>query len=235
MNKISIIIPTFNERGNISHLIKDIRALLYDYNYEIIIVDDDSPDGTYDFVKDLNYKEVRSIKRTLNKGLANSIRCGIEHATGDAIVILDSDFNHDPKLIPFMLKALPYFDCVIASRFVYGGQGLNPIRHLLSWSFNLFLRAITGSRVTDNLLGFFAIHRKILNSLQFDDIFWGFGDYNIRLLHYLQSKQFSILQVPTIIGSRKTGSGNSQLGKTFILYTLSVFKLVLSAGRIWKN
>ncbi|MFC1815192.1 glycosyltransferase, partial [Thermodesulfobacteriota bacterium] len=120
--KISIILPTYNEKGNILLLIDAIHAELYDYNHEIIVVDDNSPDGTYQAVLGLNHPNVKTILRTENRGFANSIRCGIENAVGDIFVIMDSDFNHRPEYLPFMIQSLSHYDCVSASRFLYGGK-----------------------------------------------------------------------------------------------------------------
>ncbi|MBA7536262.1 Undecaprenyl-phosphate mannosyltransferase [subsurface metagenome] len=219
--KVSVILPTYNEKENIPSLIDAIHNELANYNHEILVVDDNSPDGTYQAVLNLNYPYVQAILRVKNRGLANSIRCGLENAKGSIFIIMDSDFNHRPEDIPFMVEALSHFDCVVGSRFLYGGRGVGPGRHLLSWSFNIFLRLVTDGRITDSLYGFLAIHREVIEQLNYDDIFWGFGDYCIRLMYYSQRQGMTILQVPMITSERLSGRENRQFVRVFIQYTIA--------------
>jgi dolichol-phosphate mannosyltransferase len=100
MDMVSVILPAYNEKDNLVPLIADIHKYLTAYHHEIIVVDDNSPDGTYGAVRDLNLPFVKPILRVDNRGLANSIRYGIENAKGDAIVVMDSDFNHKPEYLP---------------------------------------------------------------------------------------------------------------------------------------
>ena len=156
---ISIILPCYNERENVTRLVVAIHNELIDYNHEIIVVDDNSPDGTYRALADLNFPYVKPIIRTKDKGFANSIRCGVENSKGEIIVVMDSDFNHLPKYLPVMIANLNYFDCVIASRFLYFPleKHYSVSRIVTSWMFNLFIRSILFSKVTENLFGFYAI------------------------------------------------------------------------------
>ena len=188
-SKISIILPTYNEKDTITILLSSIHDAILDYDHEIIVVDDNSPDGTYNAVINSWFEFAKGILRLEDKGFAKSIRCGIENASGDIIIIMDSDFNHQPKYLPFMIDSLKYYDCVSASRFVYGGNMDTRSRHLLSWLFNIFVRVMTGGKVTDSLYGFFAIKKDVIKKVKFDDIFWGYGDYCIRLIYYLQKTE----------------------------------------------
>ena len=226
---ISIILPCYNERENVTQLVVAIHTELIDYNHEIIVVDDNSPDKTYQALIDLNYPYVRPIIRTANKGFANSIRCGIENSHGEIIVVMDSDFNHLPKYLPVMIDNIKYFDCVIASRFLYFPieKHYSVPRIVTSWMFNLFIRSILFSKVTENLFGFYAIKKEVIYKCDFDKIFWGFGDYFIRLLFYLQKKNCSILQIPAIFGQRNYGQGNARLVSRIIKYTKETFVLRL--------
>lgn len=223
--KISVILPTFNERENVFLLIDAIHARLEAYDHEIIVVDDNSPDGTFQEVERKRHTFVKAILRTQNRGLANSIRCGIENAKGDIFIIMDTDFNHQPKYLPFMVQSLSYYDCVSASRFLYGGSMNSRVRHILSWIFNIFVRIVTGGSVTDSLYGFFAIKRKVMEQCNYDDIFWGYGDYCVRLIFYLQRKGVNILQFPAINGKRAKGKGNSKFLSLFWQYFTEVLKL----------
>jgi dolichol-phosphate mannosyltransferase len=223
--RISVILPTYNEKGNILSLIDAIHNELGNYDHEILVVDDNSPDGTYKAVVDCNYPYVRAILRTENPGFANSIRCGLENARGDIFVIMDSDFNHQPKYLTFMIQAISYYDCVSASRFLYGGKMDSRTRHILSWVFNIFVRLMTGGCITDSLYGFLAIKREIIERCNYDDIFWGYGDYCIRLIYYLQRDNVDILQIPAVNGRRKEGEGNNRFFKVFWQYFIAVIKL----------
>jgi dolichol-phosphate mannosyltransferase len=222
---ISVILPCYNEIDSICLLVDEIHDNLVNYNHEILVVDDNSPDGTYKKLQDLNYPFLKPILRIKNKGFANSIRCGIENAEGDIIIIMDSDFNHQPKYLPFMVESLKFYDCILATRFVYGGDMGNRYRHTLSWIFNIFVRLMTGGKVTDSLYGFMAINSEVINKIKFDKIFWGYGDYCIRLLYYLQENETSILQFPAVNGKRIAGEGNANFLKVFKQYFLEVLKL----------
>jgi dolichol-phosphate mannosyltransferase len=232
VNLVSIILPCYNEKKNVIRLASRINEILKTADFEILIVDDNSPDNTYSVLRKLEIPNVFPILRTEDKGLANSIRTGIENAKGDSIVIMDSDFNHNPEYIPFLLENLKFYDCVSASRFLYGGTMDSRTRHLLSWVFNVFVRIMTGGQITDNLYGYFAIRKNIISKCPYDQIFWCFGDYNIRLLFYLQQLRCKILQFPAINGTRLHGRGNSAFLRVFHTYFMAVLKLIMSRGRL---
>jgi dolichol-phosphate mannosyltransferase len=227
MQKISVILPTYNESESILPFVEEIHAVLAGREHEILVVDDNSPDGTYRLVSDAGIPSVRALLRTTDRGFANSIRHGLEQATGDVLIVMDSDFNHQPGYLPFMIDAIRYYDCVTASRFLYGGLMTPRSRHILSWLFNVFVRVATGGKITDNLYGFFAVRRDVLFRLDFDRIFWGYGDYCIRLLFHLERAHADILQFPSVIGRRRGGAGNRAFLKVFLLYTRETIKLAL--------
>src|SRR4051812_30470814 len=98
-SKVSIVLPTYNESGNIVSLVEAIKANIPDgYSAEILVVDDDSPDGTFHLVSHRFAEDpsVIAIRRTSQRGFARSIRAGIERSTGDQILVMDADFTHDP-------------------------------------------------------------------------------------------------------------------------------------------
>lgn len=230
-NSISIILPCFNEKGNIIPLISEIREVLNSQVHEIIVVDDNSPDGTYQAVIDLNIPEVKAILRTKDPSFAKSIRTGIEASQGNIIVIMDSDFNHEPKYLPIMIANCQFYDVVSGSRFVYGGNMNSRFRHISSWLFNIFIRILTKKLITDSLFGFIAIKREVIEQIEFDNVFWGYGDYCIRLMYYLQERSFSILQIPVVLGQRKYGEGNKKLVKTLFKYLKATLHLIFSSKK----
>jgi dolichol-phosphate mannosyltransferase len=222
---VSIVLPTYNEKASILTLVNAIHEAVKDYEHEIIVVDDNSPDGTYELVKQAGLPYSKAILRTADKGFAKSIRCGIENSTGNIIVIMDSDFNHNPAYLPMMIDNLRFYHCVSASRFVYGGDMGHRTRHILSWVFNIFVRLMTGGKITDSLYGYLAIHKNDLQNVPFDKIFWGYGDYCIRLMYYFQRHRFNVLQFPAVNGKRIAGEGNARFFKVFRQYFIEVVKL----------
>ena len=218
MKKISVILPTLNDRENVVPLIHAIHGVLRDLPYEILVVDDNSPDGTAQAVMDLKDPKIRVIIRSTDPGFAKSIRCGIENAAGDLLIIMDSDFNHDPGCIPYMVQKMLEYDCVSGSRFLDGGRMTPAWRGVGSRLFNVFVYKTTGSKMTDNLFGFFGIRREVMERLPYDDIFFGFGDYGIRLLFYLQKNKAKIFEFPAVCGKRLAGRGNRRIFETLCRY-----------------
>ncbi|NQW45824.1 MAG: glycosyltransferase family 2 protein, partial [Deltaproteobacteria bacterium] len=160
---VSVILPTYNEAKNIIPLIEAILEVApQDQEVEIIVVDDNSPDGTHQIVRNRygSQKSVRCLLRTKNRGFANSIREGIDAASGEVVVVMDSDFTHEPKEIPKMLHIEKTFDLVTGSRFCAGGNMQDKAHYLTSFCFNLFLRIILKTQIQDNLGGFFCIQKK---------------------------------------------------------------------------
>ena len=226
---VSVILPTYNEQGNIVQLVRKLKGLLAGTPKEIIIVDDDSPDGTAQLVRDAfaDDGEVRLIVRHENRGLANSIREGIESTSGEMIVVIDSDGNHQPEDVVTLLHVTNHVDIVVGSRFIYGGGMTNLFHYYLSYLFNIFIRLATGSRLDDNLSGFFSIHRKKLFALDFDKIFWGYGDYFFRLLLLCQRHGFRLVEIPVFYGERKHGISKTNFFLVFVRYTGEILRIVL--------
>lgn len=236
VSKISVVLPAYNERENLEKLVPEIAKTLDGKLFEIIVVDDNSPDGTSEAMNKLkeSISELQLIVRKTNKGFANSIREGLEKSSGDILIVMDSDFNHKPEYLPLMIENLKFFDCVSASRFLYGGKMESSGRQILSWLFNIFVRIMTGGKVTDSLYGYFSIKRKSLNKVNFDDIFWGYGDYCIRLMYFLQKHKVNILQFPALNGNRVHGIGNTRFIWVFLVYFKAVVRLTWKIG-ILKN
>lgn len=226
---ISVVLPTFNEKGSILKLVDSIHTTLSSWNHEIVVVDDNSPDGTFLHLVE-NSSSRRFLKPVLRDGkpsLGGSLGEGFRHASGDIIVFMDSDFNHQPQYLPIIVENLRYYDCVLGSRFLYGGSMNQRVRHLLSWIFNVFVRVITAGKITDNLYGFLGVHRATLNKIDPDKVYWGYGDYCIRLLFYLQRADATILQIPVQNGRRDSGEGNRRFLKTFFQYSIAAIRLAI--------
>ena len=228
--KASVILPTYDEAGNIIELIEALREKLSKAKItnEIIVVDDDSPDQTGTLAKKYFSKvpRVRVIIRKKERGLATAIRRGIETAVGEVIVVMDTDFNHSPTLVPRLVKKCESVDVVVGSRFVKGGGMKNKKRELLSRIYNLYLiKPLIGSPVKDNLCGFYAVKHAKLNSLDFNKIFYGYGDYFIRLIFHSKKKGYSFSELPSFYKDRTYGASKSKFLSMFADYFLSALKL----------
>jgi len=227
---ISIILPSYNEASTINKLINEIISIVEHekYNYEIILVDDNSPDKTYEVVRNefLNNPHVLPLLRTNEKGLATAILHGIQHASKDRILVMDTDFNHPPQLIPIMVRITDYFDICVGSRYIIGG-GMNAPRWRNTGSkiYNLFIRTIIGSQTHDNLSGFFIFKRDILPQLKCDNIFYGYGDYFIRFLYAVQKLKKSLIEIPVYYHAREGGVSKTNFYKEIFRYTKTVLKI----------
>ena len=234
--KTSIILPTYNERENIIELIDALHKILAPetFAYEMIVVDDNSPDGTADRVREKFGADdrVALYVRHQGQGLATAIRDGIEKATGDVVVCMDTDFNHDPAMIPQMVTFLAYYDLVIGSRFVMRGGMEDRFRHYASLIYNIGIRFIFRTPVHENLSWFFAIDRDKLLSMDLDAIFYGFGDYFIRLIMMAWQRGYDMLEVPVFYRLRLHGHSKNQFVSTFIAYTRALISLRI---KLWQG
>ena len=227
--RVSVILPTYNEKGNIVELIDAITKQLLPMNIsrELIVVDDNSRDGTGKLAREhfAENEEVKVFIRTEERGLATAIRYGIEKSSGDIIVVMDTDFNHDPKVLPQMVRFLEYYDIIIGSRFTMGGGMHNNFRYITSYVYNFLIRLLLTTRLQDNLSGFFSARREVLFSLDFEKIFWGYGDYFFRLLFYAEKLGTNILDIPVVYQRRKSGESKTHLLSLLVRYTTALIKL----------
>lgn len=236
--KISVILPTYNEAGNILELVSAVEERLCSeaFDFELVVVDDNSPDGTAAIVANRyqNSPFVRLLVRHGERGLASAIKHGILSSSGDIIVVMDTDFNHDPKMIPQMVKFLEYYDIVIGSRFTMGGGMEDVRRYIMSFLYNAFIRVVLRTQVQDNLSGFFSIRREALLKMDLDAVFRGYGEYFIRLLFAAWRLGFTMLEVPVFYQRRRHGDSKSRFLNMFINYTIAVLKLRLTRGH-WRQ
>ncbi|MBC8458030.1 MAG: glycosyltransferase [Bacteroidales bacterium] len=227
--KISVILPTYNEKYSIIPLITELLAIIQNETYtpEIILVDDNSPDNTYQEVitKFGNNPDVRAFLRRDERGLATAILFGIRQATGDKVVVMDTDFNHPPKLIPLLIAITQYFDIAIGSRYVTGGgMETSRFRYLGSKLFNLYSRLTLGIQTRDNLSGFFCFTPDIIMEINQEAVFKGYGDYFIRFLYAMQRLKKPIIEVPVVYKDRQGGLSKTNLFKEFGRYAWTVIK-----------
>lgn len=237
-NKVSVILPTYNEAEHIVELVHNVIGNIpQGWVYEVIVVDDNSPDHTHQVVENA-FKDnpaVIPILRTSDRGLAKSIRCGIERAGGDRVVVMDSDFTHDPVEIPKLLHVSAVYDIVSGSRFCAGGRMQDTAHYLASMVYNWFLRLVLRTQVQDNLGGYFAARKQDIMSLPVERIFFGYGDYFFRLLHFAQLSKLSIVEVPAQYMMRFRGMSKSNYLKMIYTYTSAALRLKYEIYRLEKG
>jgi dolichol-phosphate mannosyltransferase len=227
---ISIVVPTYNERDNITRLLEGIVAAVDGQPaWEILVVDDASPDGTAAVVTEMSRSEprVRLLARS-ERGLAGAVRVGCEAAQGDTVVVMDSDFNHPPALVPVLLGYLAVGDLIVGSRYVpNGGMRGSQLRYLLSGLYNLWIRTLLRLPTRDNLSGFLAFRKNLLAPLPPERVFLGYGDYCIRLIQAIHRAGGRIIEVPVMYGNRPEGASKTRFLYHFLTYTRTVFELLV--------
>lgn len=209
--KTIVIIPTYNELNNIQKLIPEI---LDQYPViHILVVDDNSPDGTAAHVEQLsrNDKRINLIRRPGKMGLGTAYVEGFKFALQnnfDAVIQMDADFSHDPKEIRNFLELIPIYDLVIGSRYIYGVRVINwPIRRLLlSYFANLYTRVITGLPVKDGTGGFKCIRREVLQSIDLDKIHSNGYSFQIEINFIAWKKNFKLTEMPIVFVDRVKGT-----------------------------
>jgi dolichol-phosphate mannosyltransferase len=209
--KTVVVIPTYNERDNIGTLIEAI--LSQDDGIEVLVVDDNSPDGTGDVVASLAHNEGRLhlMRREGKLGLGSAYRDGFRMALekgADCIVQMDADFSHDPAMIPLFLKNMERYDLVIGSRYLNGISVVNwPLRRLmLSYFANFYTRAITGLKISDCTGGFKCFRRKALEAIDMNGIRSDGYSFQIEMNFRCAQMGSRIGEVPIIFIDRHAGT-----------------------------
>ena len=228
---VSVVVPTYNERENISPLIAETLAHLP--RAELIVVDDDSPDGTWREVQEGwgGDPRVRLIRRVGRRGLASALADGVEAAKGEVVAWLDSDFNMPPAFLPTLVGALEAADVAVASRYVPGGEDGRASR-LRVWGsrlINLVAACLLGFGVRDYTSGLLAVRREVFDRVPLDPGY-RHGDYCIDFLTRIQRAGFRIREVPFRCGERRAGQTKTapDLGRFLALglaYLATILKL----------
>jgi dolichol-phosphate mannosyltransferase len=242
-NKISVILPTYNEKDNIVQLIDELSNHLSRKEFEIIVVDDNSPDGTSLVVDDKkkNNKNVKLLCRTNKRGLTSALNDGIAIADGKIIVWMDCDFQMPPSIVPELVEKIgDGYDVAVGSRYVKGGKDLRynqTIDHKLITIVHTYLSLaicrlttyIFSSKQTDWTSGFIAIKSDIFDRI---DLFGDYGEYFMYLIHHLENSGYKITEIPYILGTRLAGESKTSYGylnmiSKGIKYIWAIFRLKL--------
>ena len=209
--KAIVIIPTYNERENIARLTTEI--LKQHPALHILIVDDNSPDGTGDIADNLAVAEPRIsvMHRSAKLGLGSAYRAGFRAALdmgADCLIEMDADFSHDPAVLPQFLETIPTCDLVIGSRYLNGVSVVNwPIRRLiLSYSASVYTRIITGLAIQDCTSGFKCFSRAALEAIDLDRVTSDGYSFQIEMNYRCHEKGFRIMEIPIIFIDRHAGT-----------------------------
>jgi dolichol-phosphate mannosyltransferase len=208
--KTLIIIPTYNEIDNLPPLLKEIHS--YAPKADILIVDDNSPDGTGEFADKIHEEnaQVRVLHRAGKLGLGTAyiegFKYAIEHAY-DAAFEMDADFSHDPKYLPDFLKAIENADLVIGSRYIPGGDTPNwtMLRRFISGGGNIFARFMLGIPVHDCTAGYRCYRRQVLENIDLDSIQSQGYAFQIELAYRVMQHGFKIVETPIVFMDRRVG------------------------------
>jgi dolichol-phosphate mannosyltransferase len=218
-----VIIPTFNESRNIVRLIPTLMGLST-LQVDVLVVDDGSPDGTADVVRQLQHEyidRIHLITRPGKLGLGTAYVTGFRFALSHSytyICEMDADFSHDPKDVPRLVKAVRSgeADLAIGSRYFNGISIINwPLsRLILSYTANVYARTITGMNVYDTTAGFKCFHRRVLESLDLDRIKSNGYSFQIEMHYRAYQKGFRIREVSVIF--RERVEGVSKMSKSIV-------------------
>ena len=217
--KALIIIPTYNEADNVSAIIDEV--LKQDKNLEVLIVDDNSPDGTSEIVEKKQKKnnKIHLLKRAEKMGLGSAYVAGFKYAlehSFDYIFEMDADFSHDPAVIPDMLKEIKENDLIIGSRYLGGINVVNwPLQRLmLSFFAAHYVRFITGMPINDPTGGFKCFRRNVLETIDLDKILSDGYSFQIEMNFRTWRKKFKIKEIPIVFTDRR--SGQSKMSKKIV-------------------
>jgi dolichol-phosphate mannosyltransferase len=231
--KILVISPTYNERKNIKRLVD--MVLGENPEFHLLIVDDNSPDGTGKKIEKLQKKYTNLFLETRLKksGLGTAYIFGFKWALEnkyDYVIQMDADLSHNPKDLPLMVKKLKDYDVVIGSRYIKGISVVNwPLRRLmLSYGANAYSRVVTGMPIMDSTGGFKAWKSNVLASIELDSVKSQGYSFQIEMNFRAWVKGYKIKEIPIIFSDRTIGQ--SKMSRTIVYEAIfMVWRL-----RIWK-
>jgi dolichol-phosphate mannosyltransferase len=217
--RVLIIFPTYNERDNIDKIVHAVLPL--DARIHVLIVDDNSPDGTGEIADRLARQEpkVNVLHREKKEGLGQAYIAGFKWAVErkyDYIFEMDADFSHGPEYIKDFLREIREYDLVIGSRYIAGVNVINwPIsRLLLSYYANVYTRIITGLPLRDATGGFKCFRREVIEAIDLDNVHSTGYSFQIEMSMRAWKKGFTIKEIPIIFVDRR--AGESKMSKKIV-------------------
>ncbi len=216
MDRVLIIIPTYNERENAEPIAAAVLENAYEA--EILFVDDNSPDGTGDILDAMaaSNPRIHVMHRPGKSGLGKAYIAGFKWALErdyELIMEMDADFSHDPKSLPSLIAAASEADLVLGSRYIGGIRVMNwPLsRLLLSTGAGVYVRMITGLPVYDPTGGFKCFHRRVLESIKLDRVTSSGYSFQIEMTHTAWMNGFTVKEVPIVFEDRKAGQSKMNI------------------------
>jgi dolichol-phosphate mannosyltransferase len=214
-----LVIPTLNEAGNIDQVLGQITEALAGtpYNYEIVVVDDGSTDGTVEEVRAWSERDarIRLLSRHGERGLAGAVLFGWSQCRADLIGVIDADLQHPPRLLPKLLEETEQADIVVASRYTHTHRvkGWNPVRAAFSRLSTLVAEPLLAKKdlkVTDPMSGFFIVRRQCIEGLEFQTT-----GFKLLLEILVRGRIRNAREVPYKFGLRRAGSSKADAGVAF--------------------
>jgi len=207
---VMVTLPTYNEAGNILPLMEDLLGLRQDLS--IVVIDDDSPDGTHRIVREKmkTTDRVFLIHRTHVRGRGSAGVAGFKFAVehkADLVVEMDADFSHHPRFLPALLEAAHKADVAIGSRLIKGGgeTGRSFLRTLITHAANFYIRMILGLSLRDCTSGYRVFRRHVLEAVDLDTLTSNGPAIVQEVLFRCKKKKFQMIEVPIIFEERKSG------------------------------
>jgi dolichol-phosphate mannosyltransferase len=231
--KAMVVIPTYNEKDNIERLVTQVLA--QNDRIHVLVVDDNSPDGTGDIADSIAVKfdRVHVLHRSSKLGLGSAYRDGFRFALAncaDYIIEMDADFSHDPECLSSFLQKASEYHLVIGSRYLNGVSVVNwPIRRLLlSYFANVYTRLVTGLNISDCTSGFKCFRREVIEAIDLDNVKSDGYSFQIELNYRCFEKGFKVGEIPIIFIDRH--SGTSKMSKKIVYEAVfMVWKLRLGS------
>ena len=213
--RIWVIMPTYNEAANLDGIVRAATSQLDGHvagEYRILVVDDNSPDGTGAIADSLaqEFEVVEVLHRPGKAGLGQAYLAGFAHAMandGELLIEMDADFSHDPRYLPELISAADQADLVLGSRYVPGGGVRNwgLLRRLISRGGGMYARLILGVRVRDLTGGYKCIHRRVLESIDLDSVRAEGYVFQIEVTYRAILAGFTVKEVPIVFPDRTAG------------------------------
>jgi dolichol-phosphate mannosyltransferase len=230
----SVILPTYNERETIIGLVQEILAVLGDAGVIAeVVVDDDSPDRTWDLVEQTlaDDQRVRVLRRVGRRGLPGALAEGLALAAGDALIWLDADGSMPANVIPSLVAGLENADVAVASRYAPGGKDARDsrLRIATSWLINALATAVLARQVRDYTSGFVAIKRGVLQKISIRTDYT-YGDYCIDFLYRACRAGLGVREIPfrnveRLAGQTKTAPDFRRFATLGMAYLATIIKL----------
>lgn len=220
MERISVIIPTYNESENIETLVRGVFDVYP--NSSVIVVDDDSPDRTWQIAQGLSKKfNVKVIRRVNDRGLGSAVIEGFKHAKTRIIGVMDADLSHPPEKIPELVAALSDADIAVGSRLVKGGgvEDWPWYRKMISKMATLMARPLT--EVKDPMSGFFFFDKKIIKDCKLET-----KGYKILLEILVKGDYDKVAEVPYVFRNREVGKSKISISE-YLGYVKSIVSLMM--------